>query len=1582
MNIVINELSIEQINTALLRITRAIQTGNNNFQNDVEKAVANVTINSKNTVQKYDDSYLMSIVTDIRDKYKDLVKTDQDILRSIINLETILASVSLSYDEVGNVITFNLGDYSTSFALKDTTYTFSYDTETGDFTIVDNVTGETVFNETFNDTTYTFSFANGVLTVHNNLLNTDQTFNFDERYYTEAEIQALILDKIPTQASAQNQLADKEFVNSSIATATATFRGTVTSTTALAALTGDLNDYAYLQNIDPTTGQTISYDRYKWVESDGDYGHWKYEYTLNNSSFTAEQWEAINSGITCQIVTDLLNGCYSGNGSALCKSDGNEWRSLLSTNCNCTGSVNADYIYYNTNIQTNQNTGALLANCYCVKDHGLATFAAQNLFASSIGLEAGCTYPLTCILESIMACYGYNAGTYTFAYANAYNPVVQETGGYAYCMSFTKEDSNNPVKNTWNLTRWTVKEINGRIYTVRAYSTANAGIAGWSVSRTGNVLCGSFNGVNGTVSDGCLSFSNINFDNICDSPAKNVAANNITRRYLITNQITNVGYRTRWGLGLERGTTGWGTGLLSLGIKDDGTCFADYKFTCDGSISLTCCGTAKCITLSGCATKNVFTCCLGSASNTRRYVQIKTKANRGSNSVSFDFDFFSMNGTINLDCKTQEYTGACYGGLQVARCDYCSACCDCFWVTYTSYRSLALKSVYDFEVLCNTTTAPEGVTFSNLSYRLGAVCKVAADQNATYNLLMSNATNDTRITELGSASGLTFNPSSSIMSLGPATGCTSSVTGASGTTFGRGYQELYGATPFIDFHVNNTGFDCSSRIRAQCGCLEFCVSNVAGCTTATESAVYTMCSNGLLYSNRGFVAGNINNAACPFISIDCYYSGRMLSISRVNGTDVGLLLSHCADWSGTTYCTLGIEVGSGNINRGFYHCKAGTFEWLQFWDATLERHSCPQCFACIIYGCSGASFAGTVSSCNTERWGSVYSSNTHSSGYYLIAQFNTAANASGNHDITIGGKVDAFPNTSACKTWRFKAFMRGNKCTVNTSRVFVDSDEAADWLCFTRSVDTATCTFALRVYARIGGYHNKYNTTIDYLAGGDVSARYGLNCGCLTFPNTYVADTSAFTGTLIAPTCTCGQLTADSYKTRALCISCSFPANSTSYILLGCYSPTNQANASNELDLGFAAGGAALVEKGSIKLLLTTAQGSCFCNNNIEVKMSNYLVGSNQPGVCSIGFTSSGTVWNCKIGVWLAVRNNATAARTWAVDLLRNKIDSRWETCMTCTATMPTFVCTVQVPSTQNFHFNNAYSMINQWSYETGATQTACMNYATLVIGQVNCVRKPTHQKLLVTTTITGSENPLNMWIEYMGGYGDKDFLQACYSGGNCNVIIPMRIGSDSENIYIDFAICCNASRTICSDVYSSGNMQLGSKGNALRAYPYTLCYAPQENVYTCVMCQWPTTIIFNVDDPSSQFATRVIAANTISAYCMATTSDVRQKKDIVPYNRGLCDIKNLDIISFRYKSEDDKAIKHVSVPANWTCQLISGKNQDQFRVNDTVGILLSAVKDLSKSMTLAQKIKLWFYKKFIEPKNNKKLNDKLKTFN
>lgn len=129
-----------------------------------------------------------------------------------------------------------------------------------------------------------------------------------------AEIAAVI----PSQASSTNQLADKAFVNSSIATATATFRGTynlvsdlslTTSATqqqiaaalatkmAALSIMPDANDYAFVQIpaavLTPTVIARV--DRYKFNGS-----AWAYEYSLNNSGFTAEQWAAINSGITAE----------------------------------------------------------------------------------------------------------------------------------------------------------------------------------------------------------------------------------------------------------------------------------------------------------------------------------------------------------------------------------------------------------------------------------------------------------------------------------------------------------------------------------------------------------------------------------------------------------------------------------------------------------------------------------------------------------------------------------------------------------------------------------------------------------------------------------------------------------------------------------------------------------------------------------------------------------------------------------------------------------------------------------------------------------------------------------------------------------------------------------------------------------------------------------------------------------------------------------------------------------------------------------------------------------------------------------
>lgn len=110
---------------------------------------------------------------------------------------------------------------------------------------------------------------------------------------------------IPTDVSELNNdlnYATESFVNSSIATNTAFFRGTFESVSDLPSTNVSNNDYAFV--ISTTSGGDPEYDRYKYVVSGGS-GAWQKEYTLNNSSFTAAQWSAIQSGITAQLVSKI-----------------------------------------------------------------------------------------------------------------------------------------------------------------------------------------------------------------------------------------------------------------------------------------------------------------------------------------------------------------------------------------------------------------------------------------------------------------------------------------------------------------------------------------------------------------------------------------------------------------------------------------------------------------------------------------------------------------------------------------------------------------------------------------------------------------------------------------------------------------------------------------------------------------------------------------------------------------------------------------------------------------------------------------------------------------------------------------------------------------------------------------------------------------------------------------------------------------------------------------------------------------------------------------------------------------------------
>lgn len=137
------------------------------------------------------------------------------------------------------------------------------------------------------------------------------------RVQEHSEIQGkidTINTKIPNQASSTNQLADKDFVNSTINSSAAFFKGSFESKAALDAVEWQTtnsslttyvtnNDYAYVEADETHNNEAW---RYIYVK-DNTVSEWQPQFRVNESPFTQAQLDAINSGAT----TDLINSIGS-----------------------------------------------------------------------------------------------------------------------------------------------------------------------------------------------------------------------------------------------------------------------------------------------------------------------------------------------------------------------------------------------------------------------------------------------------------------------------------------------------------------------------------------------------------------------------------------------------------------------------------------------------------------------------------------------------------------------------------------------------------------------------------------------------------------------------------------------------------------------------------------------------------------------------------------------------------------------------------------------------------------------------------------------------------------------------------------------------------------------------------------------------------------------------------------------------------------------------------------------------------------------------------------------------------------------
>jgi hypothetical protein len=125
--------------------------------------------------------------------------------------------------------------------------------------------------------------------------------------------------KIPAQADAENQLADKEFVNSTVSSLAANFVAADAQNSNFAtkaALTGAETYYHAGETYQPTgkdyavvlQDETQGGAQTRYVNVSGtETPSWQLQYVINDAPFTAEQNAALGSGITAEKV-----GAYDG----------------------------------------------------------------------------------------------------------------------------------------------------------------------------------------------------------------------------------------------------------------------------------------------------------------------------------------------------------------------------------------------------------------------------------------------------------------------------------------------------------------------------------------------------------------------------------------------------------------------------------------------------------------------------------------------------------------------------------------------------------------------------------------------------------------------------------------------------------------------------------------------------------------------------------------------------------------------------------------------------------------------------------------------------------------------------------------------------------------------------------------------------------------------------------------------------------------------------------------------------------------------------------------------------------------------
>ena len=778
-----------------------------------------------------------------------------------------------------------------------------------------------------------------------------------------------IESKIPAQASASNQLADKDFVNSSITTNTANFRGTYACVAELPTTGNTNNDYAFICSLNTTTGNYI-YDRYKWVASDS---CWVCEYELNTTGFTAEQLASINSGITDTLVakiTDVYDNtvticmndeckgsfslnqntdvcidlgctiqnatCFNSCTYAQAKADIRNYTPSYATCTLCPiihasdDTVNTQHIIpfaeytHTTNDETPLNCDSCLY--YVTVSQRLHT---KNLCVSCCA-EIGSAHILclktynTIDGKACEACCSNCAYSVFTSGSDNTRKLISSTCGWStplqtnidYCLDsntlsnvnidisgcslksktacFTGNvdiDCNVNIGGDLNVTgTLTGTAKNATCFNGKTYSQAKTDILSGNAASATNATC--FGGCtyacakadfrSGLISDIGID---VNCGDTCVCTLNNgstlaLSANAFNENATISTDdypgvyctgTSNYVVETMVCCAKQVRRNQATTGTCHLALFSDKTAIANADAYVSNACELTYQPATGVLNVRKvCQCVDSFHTLVGNPNGTTKYMEIKLAPMNTVVSSNFNahLDFDVHGNRVEMDVMGSGEEGAVVTRTSrtsdYAITRYLPGAYDStdktitLYVEFKGYRNIQVTSTTPIVSITVLDEAPTG-TFVDIPFANRTSYINTSSTNAEYPLVFSTccatpaAGNRTLYND--SANNLMYNPSTNTLTAccvkgasrviaGSPLSCTSTQTGNAGTGVCSGYMEIFGSTPFIDFHHNNTCADCSHRLIANNGYLRVTASNATGCNAATQSANFDFCSDG------------------------------------------------------------------------------------------------------------------------------------------------------------------------------------------------------------------------------------------------------------------------------------------------------------------------------------------------------------------------------------------------------------------------------------------------------------------------------------------------------------------------------------------------------------------------------------------------------------------------------------------------------------------------------------------------------------------------------------------------------------------